>query len=237
MTLTVCLQGKDMIVVATDSRGTFGDPRGATAQNDNIKKLYIVGNIVICSSGTSYHTNIILEEVEVMVTASGLTGVTDIMQKVRDVANKRFNEWFPGFPLMSIPGQNPAFVRPLLELSIAGYDFVEKRSIPRMYSLSSIYHFAPTLHDYGFILSGVPQYALYLLNRLYSPDMDVKALEHLAAYVITETATQDGKVGGRVQMAIISPNSGASMLNNDDIDLIVNQNEDRAKGLKDIFTK
>jgi len=107
------------------------------------------------------------------------------MLKVKDVANKRFNEWFSGFPVMAIPGQNPAFVRPLLEVSIAGYDFVEKRSIPRIYSLSSVYQFAPTLHDYGFVLSGIAQYALYLLNRLYGSDLDVKALEHLAAYVIT----------------------------------------------------
>jgi hypothetical protein len=127
--------------------------------------------------------------------------VTDIMQKVREVANKRFNEWFSAFPLMAIPGQNPALVRPQLELSIAGFDLVEKQSIPRMYSITSMYQFAPTLHDYGFVLAGVAQYAVYLLNRLYSPDMDTKILEHLAAYVITETATQDGKVGGRVQMA------------------------------------
>jgi 20S proteasome alpha/beta subunit len=138
---------------------------------------------------------------------------------------------------MAIPGQNPAFIRPLLEVSIAGYDFVEKRSIPRIYGLSSVYQLAPTIHDYGFVLSGIVQYALYLLNRLYSNDLDVNALEHLAAYVITETTTQDGRVGGRVQMAIISPNSGASILNNDDINLIVKENENRAKGLQDIFAK
>ncbi|MGC1929906.1 MAG: hypothetical protein WA667_13095 [Candidatus Nitrosopolaris sp.] len=67
--------------------------------------------------------------------------------------------------------------------------------------------------------------------------MDAQGLEHLAAYVITETATQDGKVGGRVQMAIITPNSAARMLNNDEIDSIIVENENRAKGLKDVFTK
>lgn len=30
-------------------------------------------------------------------------------------------------------------------------------------------------------------------------------LKHLGAYVITETATQDGRVGGPVQMAVITP--------------------------------
>jgi 20S proteasome alpha/beta subunit len=93
MTLTVCLQGKDAIVAASDSRGTFGDPRGVTAQNDNIKKVYLVGNVAICSAGTT-HANIILAEVAGNAKANGLTSVTDIMQKVREVANKRFSEWF-----------------------------------------------------------------------------------------------------------------------------------------------
>jgi ATP-dependent protease HslVU (ClpYQ) peptidase subunit len=91
MTLTVCLQGKDMIVVATDSRGTFGDGRGPTAQNDNIKKLYLVGKVAICSAGSS-HANMILDEVAGMGSTDGPVGVTDIMQKVRNVANKQFNE-------------------------------------------------------------------------------------------------------------------------------------------------
>ncbi|MGC1929905.1 MAG: hypothetical protein WA667_13090 [Candidatus Nitrosopolaris sp.] len=123
----MCLKGKDIIVVATDSRGTFGDPRGITAQNDNIKKVYLVGNVAICSAGSS-HANMIVDEVR----AEANTGVTNIMLKVREIANKRFNEWFSAFPFMPLPGQNPAFVRPLLELSIAGYDIVEEQSIPRM---------------------------------------------------------------------------------------------------------
>ena len=41
MTLLVGLRGADGLVVAADSRGTFGDPRGITAQNDQQKKLYI----------------------------------------------------------------------------------------------------------------------------------------------------------------------------------------------------
>jgi len=39
MTLTVCIEGSDGMVLASDSRGTFGDPRGLTAQNDTIKKI------------------------------------------------------------------------------------------------------------------------------------------------------------------------------------------------------
>jgi|SRR6187200_1095589 20S proteasome alpha/beta subunit len=60
MTLTLCLQGKDGIVVAADSRGTFGDPRHITAQNDTIKKVYLVGNVGILEAGSS-HANMIVE--------------------------------------------------------------------------------------------------------------------------------------------------------------------------------
>lgn len=41
MTLLVALSGADGLGVASDSRGTFGDPRGVTAQNDSQKKLYV----------------------------------------------------------------------------------------------------------------------------------------------------------------------------------------------------
>jgi 20S proteasome alpha/beta subunit len=40
MTLILCLKGIDGMVLASDSRGTFGDPKGVTAQNDTQKKVY-----------------------------------------------------------------------------------------------------------------------------------------------------------------------------------------------------
>jgi hypothetical protein len=39
-TLAVALVGADGIVAAPDSRGTFGDPRATTAQNDTMTKLH-----------------------------------------------------------------------------------------------------------------------------------------------------------------------------------------------------
>ncbi|MBM4276337.1 MAG: hypothetical protein FJ130_00440 [Deltaproteobacteria bacterium] len=40
MTLTIALEGSDGLILATDSRGTIGDPRGLTAINDIQKKLF-----------------------------------------------------------------------------------------------------------------------------------------------------------------------------------------------------
>jgi hypothetical protein len=125
MTLTVCLQGRDGLVLASDSRGTFGDPRGVTAQNDTIRKVYLIGNIGILSAG-GQQGNMIIEEVA-RSTGSGMGGATGLMEELKKVAITRFDEWFPTFPFLPIPGQNAAFVRPQLQLTIAGYD-LEKTS-------------------------------------------------------------------------------------------------------------
>jgi hypothetical protein len=42
MTLLVALKGTDGLALAADSRGTFGDPRGVTAQNDSQQKAHIL---------------------------------------------------------------------------------------------------------------------------------------------------------------------------------------------------
>lgn len=98
----------------------------------------------------------------------------------------------------------------------------------------SQFDFAPFLHDYGFALQGVPQYALYLMNRLYSENMKIEQLKHLLAYVITETATQDGRVGGPVRMAIIN-STEAKELSREEVEEIKKQNEENSKRLKSLF--
>jgi|SRR5215207_9813565 len=235
MTLTVCLQGKDGIVVASDSRGTFGDPRGITAQNDTMRKLYLIRNVGILQAGST-QGNMIIDEAKRICEGKNINDVTRIMEKVRETAKRRFDEWFNAFPLYPSP-DNPTFMRPQLTLSVAGYDFESNgTSIPRMYSMTSNIDFAPTFHDFGFVLAGVAQYALYLLNRLYSSDMDMEALKHLAAYVITETAAQDGKVGGPVQMGAITDKS-ANILKSEDILNIIKGNENKTNELKGLFRR
>ena len=53
MTLLVTLKGKDGLVLAADSRGTFGDPRGVTAQNDAQQKAHILApHVAVLSAGS-----------------------------------------------------------------------------------------------------------------------------------------------------------------------------------------
>ena len=194
MTLTVVLQGKDGLVLSSDSRGTFGVPTGLTAQNDTIKKVFLVGHAGILTAG-GQQGSMIIEDVAKAVEAEKIVNATDVMEKLRAVSRQSFNEWYAAFPFLPAPGQNQGFMRPTIQLTVAGYDIVnEKQVIPRIYSMVSNLDFAPNLHDFGFALGGVPNYALYLLNRLYNPDMGISSLKHLAAYVVTETATQDGRL-------------------------------------------
>jgi 20S proteasome alpha/beta subunit len=91
------------------------------------------------------------------------------------------------------------------------------------------------LHDYGYALNGVAQYALYLLNRLYTQNLTVEKLLPLGAYVITETASQDGKVGGPVQLMKITPNEGCVILKTEEINRILQDNNLRTEKLKMLF--
>jgi 20S proteasome alpha/beta subunit len=107
--------------------------------------------------------------------------------------------------------------------------------IPRIYQLPSETDFAPMLNAHGFALAGIAQYALYLLNRLYEPDRSVEELQALAVYVINETASQDGKVGGPVKVVIITPDTRAKLLGDPAVKRIEKTNEGRSKALRDSF--
>ena len=57
----------------------------------------------------------------------------------------------------------------------------------------------------------------------------------LAAYVITETATQDGKVGGPLKLMYLENNKDIIELNADQTREIITENEERSKKLKKLF--
>ncbi len=230
MSLLVCLRGIDGLVLATDSRGTFGDPRGVTAQNDAQQKLYLPNErsgIMIAGTGDLGAT----VYAEFVQSDLAQNGVTDLAMNFRNLVRTRFSEWFEKFSIQPQP-QDIRPSRPDLALIVAGYE--ADRPETKIYHLISQYDFAPMLVNYGFALAGVGQYGLYLLNRLYDGSCNVDQLEHLAAYVITETASQDGKVGGPVQMAKITP-SAASLLKPDEVSAILEANKARSSALKASF--
>ena len=95
------------MVLASDSRVTFGDPRGVTAQNDNMKKLYALSKyvgVVLAGSGEIGAT--IMDEIQNTIknTTPPTEGVTPLMNFVRGILIKRFNEWFSGFAIAPMQG-------------------------------------------------------------------------------------------------------------------------------------
>ena len=240
MTLIVCLEGKDGLALVSDSRGTFGDPNNVTAQNDTIKKVHKVSEYVgVLVSGAGELSVSLIDELKQEIKNKSLVGVTPILTELRDVATKRYSDWFKnGFLMQPAQGSDKP-LRPVVNIIVAGYD-VDANGNPtdrRIYSLNSLIDFAPQRHDYGFALGGVPQYALYILNRLYTKDRTVDELIHLGVYTITETASQDGKVGGPVQGLKITKQGKAAECAKGDIDVITKSNEKRSKRLKTSFFK
>lgn len=234
MTLLVALKGTDGLVLAADSRGTFGDPRGVTAQNDSQKKAHILSThaALLMSGAAELGSNVLLRYAR----GDSPDGVTAVMEAFRAVARQSYAEWLPHMP-PAVPQGVPALPRPDLGFIVAGYDEADEGGKPeaRIYTLMSGLDFAPMLHEYGFALQGVAQYALYLLNRLYEPNRTLPELSALAVYAVTETASQDGKVGGPVRVITISPTDGCSELPLESVEKIISENTRRSESLKMSF--
>jgi 20S proteasome alpha/beta subunit len=239
MTLLVALKGKDGLVLAADSRGTFGDPRGVTAQNDNQKKAHILSpHVAVLTAGSGEIGALIIDMVRQKVAEQKTDGASQVLEVLRATVRKQYNDWFPTVPpiqpiTLLQTGQIP--MRPELAFLIAGY---ELDGTPRLFGLGSLFDFSPMMHDYGFAVQGVVQYALYLLNRLYEAGRTIQELTSLAVYVITETASQDGKVGGPVSVITIGPApKGCQVMAPSEVQQVQEANISRSKALRDSFYK
>jgi 20S proteasome alpha/beta subunit len=230
MSLLVCLRGTDGLVLATDSRGTFGDPRGVTAQNDQIKKAYLANKRVgILVAGAGDLGSTVVSEFLALPDIPAL-GVTELTFARHRHARERFRDWFELFSTKKTQ-DDPRPARPDLNFIVAGFELNHDSKIYRM---SSSLDFAPMLHTYGFGVDGVAQYALYLLSRLYDPTSVIENLESLAAYLITETASQDGKVGGAIQMLIMTTRD-SQVLPLSTVEALVVGNKVRSRALRRSF--
>lgn len=239
MTLLVALRGTDGLVLAADSRGTFGDPRGVTAQNDSMKKALVLSRrVAALQAGAGEVGSLILQEVSALLAEDD--GINEVLDKLRNHVRQRYSEWFPSVaaipaPALAASGQVPT--RPDLAFLVGGYqsDHDGLSGDPQIFQLNSGSDFSPMLHNYGFAVAGVPQYALYLLNRLYEADRTVGELLPLAVYAITETASQDGKVGGPVNVVTIRADNGCEALNEGQVDAVMQENQERAAALRSSF--
>lgn len=228
MTLIVALEGKDGLVLAADSRGTIGDPRGLTAISDVHQKVFKLSDYCgIGISGSSELGAKLLDELLPIVQQQQLAYADDVLGTTRATFRSEFNDWFSAFGMDA---------RPVVLLALVGYHKIsDEEFIPRLYLLNSRLDFAPQLMTTGILLIGIPQYATYLSHRLYDRNMDLHQVCALAYYLITETATQDPKVGGPVRMAKVTPSEGYQELQEGEISTIAQCNSQRIQSWKEVW--
>ncbi|MEW6569394.1 MAG: hypothetical protein AB1449_14765 [Chloroflexota bacterium] len=226
MTLVVCLKASNGIVLAADSRGTIGDPRGLTAINDTQQKIFGLGKCGLALAGASEMGAALLDELK-KNNVDASPNVDDAVKKVVELSATLFSQWFRDIP----PPQRP----PVL-ITIGGYRY-PKGGLPlaMIYLLSSQMNFAPQLFDHGPCMSGVPQYAVYLAHRYYDPAIPLSKAKALAEYLIAETASQDPKVGGPIRIAEITAEGGYRQLTDAEVSGISKANEELNERLRQFF--
>ena len=226
MTLIVGLKADDAIILASDSRGTIGDPRGLTAINDNQIKLFKLGHCGLGIAGASEMGAVLLDGL-LKSDCSSVTNIDDAVKKVVKQCADMFANWFRDIP----PAQ-----RPVVLITLAGYRVMkDKPAEPMIYLLNSQFNFAPQLMANSPCLSGIPQYAVYLVHRYYSPKITVEKAIALAEYLITETASQDPKVGGKIFIAKITSDKGYVALTEKEITSIHKSNNALNRKLQHFF--
>lgn len=245
MTLIAALESQEGLVLAADSRGTIGDPRGLTAINDVQRKLFkLTASTGILISGASELAVRVLDKLkdhlDKQITANLVNPehVDSVLDAAVQIMKGEYTASFGG-PRPWIAPSQLVDQRPAIIFVLAGYKQPGGGNAreSRIYLLNSAVDFAPQLCPTGFMLAGIPQYAIYLLHRLYDRKMALKSLQALAAYLISETASQDPKVGGPIRMATITPDAGFAELDDCTVNALIQANEEQSRRLKEFFFK
>jgi hypothetical protein len=105
MTLVVALKGTDGMVLAGDSRGTFGDPRATTAQNDSMTKLYALSKYVgvVTAGDAGLATRLISAWLHANPPAQN-GGLTDVTLSFYGFVRQQYAVAFPGFAIQQVAG-------------------------------------------------------------------------------------------------------------------------------------
>jgi hypothetical protein len=225
MTLAVAIKATDAIIVAADSRGTIGDPRGLTAVNDTQQKIFQFGMCGLAISGAAELTQSILDEFG----KRGLSNPANVDEAVAILMQAAgiYDGWFQGINYDQRPG---------ILFVLGGYRVPADGSspIPMVYLMASNSRFAPQLAGAYPMMAGVPQYAIYLSHRYYDPAMTSDSAAALAEYLISETASQDPKVGGPIRIAKVLP-TGYHPLTDEEVSALKKRNMKLNNKLKRFF--
>lgn len=235
MSLAVAIEATNGIVLGVDSRATFGDPRGLTAVNDTVQKIYKLSpRTAIAMVGQAEIGNSLIQHIMASLAAQPNANVDQAAEAVRTVGNQFFGQWF-GPPQFMMGPAGPAPVpRPDVWYVLVGHDVAGRPKIITMGSTPP-FNFAPNSSTTGFAAAGVVPLAIYLLNRLYRRGLDLEITKDLAAYCIVETASQDGKVGGPLRLAVVRNDTETVVLPDEEVAEVVRRSDRHRETLRNSF--
>ncbi len=235
MTLAVAIEAENGIVLASDSRATFGDPRGLTVVNDTVNKIFKPNpRVAVAMSGAAEIGNALMRNIMSGLDTMPTANVDQVSEVIRATGIQYFTQWF-GAPqwLVGPTGPMPT-PRPDVWYLLAGYT---QDGHPKIISQASApqFNFAPNVSTTGFAAIGVVTLTIYLLNRLYKRGLDLDIAKDLAAYCILETASQDGKVGGPMRMAIVRPGAETEIISDQEINRLAARVDQHREALRTSF--
>ena len=235
MSLAVAIEAANGIVLAADSRATFGNPLGMTAVNDTVQKIYRPNpRTAIAMVGQAETGAALIQRIVTTLAAQPGADVDATAEAIRTVGNQFFGQWFGPPQFMMGPAGPVSTPRPDVWFLLVGYDAANQAKILSLGSTPP-FNFAPNLSTTGFAAAGVVPLAVYLLNRLYRRGLDLEITKDLATYCILETASQDGKVGGPIRLAITAPHVDARILTDADMSVIVARADRHRETLRNSF--
>jgi hypothetical protein len=122
MTLAVGIESANGIVLASDSRATFGDPRGLTVVNDTVNKIFTpTPRVAVVMAGQADTGNSLMNSISSNLNSLPAANVDQVAETIRVNGSQLFTQWFgPPQWLMGPNGPVPT-PRPDVWFMVAGF--------------------------------------------------------------------------------------------------------------------
>lgn len=225
MTLIIVLQGRECLVLAADSRALI--PGGETAwMTDAEQKIVPVGrwSAVGVLGNPDVGTRILSDALATLPDYQETQAIHALAEMLGAVARAQYQEWF----------QHGGYVvPPPLAFVLVGY----QGTIPYIFTVRSELGFAPTQETTGSVLLGYARLALYLRDRLYSPDLELTQLTRLAVLLVMETTRYEPQTGLPVHATILTPQDGLQALDAKTVRRLMHENNSAWERLRQSFKK
>ncbi|MDG6918967.1 MAG: hypothetical protein JRN62_05975 [Nitrososphaerota archaeon] len=226
MTLALALRGSNGLVLAADSR--MSGPVGSA--DTSIKFLQVNREIGVMTYGLTEVGYLAITKLADEVNRT--TEFREIRKRIvyyseiADVAERIFKSTFDDWVRTNkdkIPGLTRDSPQLATGFILGGYDSNETNQF-RIINWASPDFVRSERPD---ILAAQWGIAQYVLQHAYYPEMTVRQLTKLAVFQLVETETISQTVGGPLQVATVTLESGFQKLSEKEVDTIIEENQPR----------